>query len=100
MVDPMSDDEARLTATKIAGASLEENLRVQYWFTLVLAAAAIVVAPIVTIYSGFYHIVRTPADWGQFGVAMLYAWTFFLIATVIHWRVRAVAKRAGLKFRF
>lgn len=100
MVDPMSDDEARLTATKIAGASLEDGLRVQYWLTLVLAAAAVVTAPIVTVYSAFYHFVRyevTTSAWGQFGVAMLYAWSFFLITTFVHWRVRTVARRAGMK---
>jgi hypothetical protein len=103
MTDPMSHDEAQVTATRIAGASLEENLRIQYWFTLLLAVAAVVTAPIVTVYSALYHFVQyyIPDDsWGPFGVAMLFAWGFFAVTTFVHWRVRAIAKRSGMKVRF
>jgi hypothetical protein len=102
MTEKMTDNEAKDVATRLIAAGVEDDFKIQYWLSLILATAAVVTAPIVTLYSGFYHLVRYPdsSSLGEFGVAMMYAWAPVAITVFVHWRVRAVGKRAGMKMRF
>lgn len=101
MADRMTDNEAREKAARYIAVGAEENTKFQYWFSLLLAGPAVVIAPIATIWSFVYHLSYAPPfEWGEFGVAMLYAWGFFTVAVAFHWSVRRFAKKVGMKVVF
>ena len=97
----MTDEEAREKAARYIAVSAEENLKFQYWFSLVLAAPAVVIAPIATVWSFLvYFPFQDRMDWEDFGTALAYAWGFFLIGVAFHWSVRRFAKKVGKKVLF
>jgi hypothetical protein len=103
MTEKMTDNEAQDVATRLIAAGVEDDIKIQYWLSLVLATVAVVIAPIVTIgsiYHNFFAFEMDYMTYEDFGQAMAFTWIPTLFVAFIHWRISVVMKRAGMKMRF